>query len=175
MDHYDSLGLLRQKVEPESGVTEFISYNALGKAVAYRDENGRASSPGYRIVSLYDAKGRVTGISRVGDEGDGSGSGERMRSFFYDGEGVYEKGKLRRAEEHGVFGLVTSSYSYGGLSGMLSRKEVTIEEGGSYKTSYRYDDLGNVSEISYPVNVWEDFDEDRTLQIRYDIFRKIRS
>ena len=162
-------------MEPESGVTEFISYNALGKVIEYRDENGRASSPGYRIVSLYDAKGRVTGISRFEDEGDGAGPGELMRSFFYDGEGVYEKGKLKRAEEQGVFGLVTSFYSYGGLSGRLSQKEMTIEEGGSYKTSYRYDDLGNISEISYPVNVWEDFDDNRTLKYsyRYNLLDKV--
>lgn len=129
---YDGLGNLLSQASPDTGVTTSI-YNSVGQRVQL--QRADASVVNY----VYDALGRLTG----------SASGGQTRTFLYDAC-VGGKGQLCGATQSGNAATAVG-FTYTPWGQLASRQDVlgaTVDT-----TSYSYDQLGQLTGISYPSGV----------------------
>lgn len=147
---YHGNGFMEKESHPESGTTTY-TYDALGNVTRRHSANGTS------LNYTYDAAGRLTAVH--------DGQSNPLKTLVYDrvshtdGTTDYSMGKLAAAVRHNyVLGegvAVTETYTYGGLSGALSRKQTEIGESDitaaeTFTDGYAYDELGNTTSITYP-------------------------
>ncbi|MCP4592778.1 MAG: hypothetical protein GY842_18750, partial [bacterium] len=162
----DNRGFLVSERHPEIGPTGngWISYtydvlgNVLSKTVAGTSE--------FDLRFTYDPASRLIRV----DEVTGPVETRPLKEFYYarTNSGTdLRKGKLTRAKRHNwvdVVGplldrsgnldaVISDSYRYEGLDGRTSLRQTSYQLNATtfaFRTSYEYDQQGNVSEISYP-------------------------
>ena len=147
--HYDQRGFLTSESHPENGLTEYLQYDARG--------NLRRSNDGlFDLVYELDSSERLTRIREQ--------SGRVHKSFTYatsNGTGNWRLGKRIQAVRHNHVRLpwnqsavaditVTEDYTYGGVGGRISRRNTSVSDGESFTQSWSYNDLGQVSDLTYP-------------------------
>jgi RHS repeat-associated protein len=177
MTSYDGLGRVRSSTNPENGTVFITSYDAGGRVIEKIDTDGRKYS------FTYDAAGRLLTSSSAEDTtspGAGPtdprtyGAAELIVQNFYD-EPASENGtgRLTRVDSFEVRGerialeagvmLSRRKLSYGGRNGRLSADSITFglwdgREGLTsgdceLRTTYSYNNLGLLSEMTYPAPV----------------------
>jgi YD repeat-containing protein len=154
---YDSLGLLRREVHPESGETSYLEYDARGHAGLQRVSSTRSL---FDLRFQFDSAERlvaVLGRKPAALANDDPSSFRTLKTLAYgnsnqpaaDGEPENRaRGKITRAERYNFrvapfFGLpeydrgketllVIEDYEYRSLTGQRSKKTTTIQEQDDY-------------------------------------------
>ena len=159
---YDNRGFMLSETHPEKGASgngdvDYLDYNSTG--LAHRVTDGPND-----LSYEYDFMGRLTAVK------DLNASSAVLTSLQYDDPGPgYGTGKLWKAVQHNRLGLpwsefplddviVTETYTYQGKGGAVSSRNTLVQglalavgaADPSFDVDYVYNDLGNVSELSYP-------------------------
>ncbi len=161
---YDNRGFLEREVHPElvlasqeSGTTAYSNFDARGHA-EYRKVN--ESEDIFDLHYVYDAAERLTDVE---SRDPNNATTYRASKEFHFGQAGPTNGKLTSAVRHNYVPgigevMVTESYEYGDDAGRLTKKTTNIHTvNGSpdplqqtLDQSYTYDDLGEMTGISYP-------------------------
>ncbi|MBZ5637412.1 MAG: RHS repeat-associated core domain-containing protein [Acidobacteriia bacterium] len=196
---FDPLGQLRRATNPENGTVEYLSYDARGNLLQFRD--ARQSL----FVNTYDAASRLTQRSiRLGG-GDQTLVENTYDTEFGEGSGAVN-GKLTRQRSfklvNGLSALVADQQfgfgppndsspcdsEYKGLNGRLAWHRQNLEPWCTdVVTEYCQDSMGHDSLVAYPdfsgsgrtrsrvINqfkngfLWEIHDWDRNLEYLHDV------
>ncbi|HSS18934.1 MAG TPA: RHS repeat-associated core domain-containing protein [Pyrinomonadaceae bacterium] len=145
---YDTRGFMLSETQPETGVTSYGNYDALG----HPGSKKTGTDALFGLTMQYDRAERVNKIIQASN-------GRLLKEYTY-GSGTTpanrSAGKVVTAIRHNWhdrFGLdvtVSESYTYAGLAGMSSRRDTAVSTGQSFTQQFTYDDLGNVSKLTYP-------------------------
>lgn len=130
---YNSLGWLKTLVQPESGTTEYSSFDVNGKP--WTTVYGSSSPTPVTLGATFDSLGRM--LSRTG-----TGVSD---TFVYDTAPGSGKGKLASATSGGV----ARTMEYLGRNGRLSKMTRTID-GLPYPFEFSYDTYGKLTSRKYP-------------------------
>lgn len=155
---YDEAGLLTRECHPElgGGCIEYGAFDARGNPGTLR--YSRAGGEPFELDYTYDGAERLTQVRSAQD-------GRILKEFFY--ENLYGSsfapadgnGKLFQSKRHNYLDgrdvVATTTHTYGGIGGRLSRRTVTTGGDGDvprvrFTTDLAYDSLGNLSRITYP-------------------------
>ena len=159
---YDTRGFKLSEMHPEKGASgngdvDYLDYDSAGLAQRITDGPNDLSFE-------YDFMGRLTTVK------DLNASSAVLTSLQYDDPGPgYGTGKLWKAVQHNRLGLpwsefplddviVTETYSYQGKGGAVSSRNTLVQglalavgaADPSFDVDYVYNDLGNVSKLTYP-------------------------
>ncbi len=154
----NALGFLTSETHPESGVTTYGSFTALGSPQT-------RTSGGVTVTTAYDALGRVLAVSsggqslleKVYDEASDANGNSRGWSLGRLTTSTRSNSFPSTNYDTGFFpgGKVTESNTYSGLGGRLSAKSTTLSNGSvSTVQSWTYNELGLVATEGYPRNPW---------------------
>lgn len=142
---YDGRGLITSAADPESGTTNYSSYDARGHLRT-------RAIPGFSTLSFeFDRAERPTSSTQTG-----VGILDEVKYDRPNTTGDYSLGKIDYAIRHnyqpalGGDVPVKETYFYGGTGGRISRKVTTVGSGPEFTQSYTYDDLGERLTIAYP-------------------------
>lgn len=155
---YDGAGLLLKECHPElgGGCIDYGAFDARGNPGELR--YSRAGGEPFELDYTYDGAERLTQIRSAQD-------GRILKEFFY--ENLYGgsftpadgNGKLFQSKRHNYLDgrdvVATTTHTYAGTGGRLSRRTVTTGGDGDvprvrFTTDLAYDSLGNLSRITYP-------------------------
>lgn len=162
MFDYDNRGFLLSETHPEKGATgggTVFNYDFDSRGLVHRNLDGPND-----LSFTYDFMGRLT---EVRDLNQGS---RLVTDLVYDSGLGFGTGKLAKATQHNWMDLpwnvtgiedvkVIETYEYQGKGGAISRRhtKTTLDlastqsgETQPFDLFYAYDDLGNVSQITYP-------------------------
>jgi len=134
---YDSLGRLTSKTEPETNLTQYGQFNALGLPQSITE--GVGSSDQRARTVAFDGLGRVRSVvTAAGERVDYSYSGALLTSV----SSQYFSGAQKRT--------ISQAYTYGGPGGALSQENIVFPEGSTSTTQYSFDSLGRMASVTYP-------------------------
>ena len=163
---YDGLGRLLSTVTPEGGLTCIgsVSGNTCNSTGAYDSFNNvleRTDARGVVTSYSYDGLNRPTQISyNVGSTGVPA---TPTVTYQYDagGASALALGKLTSMAD----GLGTETYTYDNMGRKTKCVRVITSTGVSYTTSYTYNEMNEVTQITYPSG--------RVVQQSYDSFARL--
>ncbi len=147
---YDGRGFLEGEKHPEKKGNWVVYSEHDARGHAHRKQDGP-----HDLNFKYDAAERLTWV------GDRS-KGRPIKEFFYDQTTTYKaKGKLHKSIRHNYVTLpwntteqdisVTNYFTYDGTQGRVSKKKTDVARSGAgWVSTYTYDDLGLVKNLTYP-------------------------
>lgn len=148
----DHRGFLRTEGHPEKfGLVRYSGYDALGNVGVVEDTVGA----GRDLRHTYDRAGRIVEVKEVA-------TNRVLKRYVYgDGTTPRSRGKLVEAERHNYVFLGGSAfdmivryrYAHDGVGGRVSSVTTEVELNGNIETfvqTYEYDDLGQVTNLTYP-------------------------
>lgn len=148
---YDPLGRLIQKTEPETGITSYANFNALGKPTTVSQASGRTRT------LTYDGLGRIRQVT--------SNAGGENLSYTFTGTDLTSSSTVSA----GI--TVTQGFEYNNPGGRLS-KETTIQPGFSSTIQYGIDSYGKLTDLTYPSGRFVQYAYDalgRTTGVKYNM------
>lgn len=169
---YDGLGNLRYENHPEklsNGTEPGVGY-PLGTAVDYMEFDalgkvGRVVDGPNELIYTYDSFARPTLLSQARGATGIFSPARPIKTWIY-GNGTtaadLSKGKVSSAQRYnypfldGAYRtvLMNTTYTYGGKSGRLSRRDLSMTFNGTTNESFTqgwvYNELGQVSTLTYP-------------------------
>ncbi len=128
-NEYDAYGRQTKLTDLNAGVTEY-SYDALGQLTWQKTAKGDETALEYNLLGQVTTRTGVEGITTY-TYGTTNGSGEIKN----------------RIKTVSGFAGTSTSYSYN-LLGQLT--QLTENNNGSHTTGYTYNDIGDISTVSYP-------------------------
>jgi YD repeat-containing protein len=138
---YDGRGLLISENHPESGTTSY-QYDSRGHVTS-------RTTPVATLTMSYDKAERLQTVSQTGLG--------VLKQYTYDRSNTSADsslGKLATATRHNYVLnsdiAVTETYRYEQEGGRVSSRQSSIPNYGTFVDGYSYDDLGNVTTITYP-------------------------
>ena len=149
----DGRGFLLSERHPENGWTVYSNHDAGGHAG--RKRVGPMNGP-FDLGFTYDAAGRLTRVREWG-------TGRSIKEYTYGtGASAFDRSrnKIKTAVRHNWINhptngnlldvTVTETYTYGGTGGRPSVRTTALNTGQSFIQTWAYDDLGQVSSMTYP-------------------------
>lgn len=167
---YDHLKRLTRSTNPEDGTVRFTEYDALGNLTRRIDAQGTVQT------KAYDLAGRLLTSGKQTAEGLNAGVSVTLLTNTYDSppsgnihEFLNSSGRLLVSTSSDDNGLpeVTKEYSYGGLSGRLSKQRSYFGRFSTVELTMQstYNNFGLLSSVVYPE---ADPIQNGSLTINYD-------
>jgi RHS repeat-associated protein len=152
---YDHRGFLLSEDHPESGKTTYLNYDARGHALIVK----KGVLGGDREVQLSYGYDKAERLERVRDTTDAN-PGDLLVEYTYDP--LNNAGRLDTAARHNYwepleipeswYNPTTETYGYGS-HGLVTSRTTHVQAGSTsmnFTQSWTYDDMGNVSTVTYP-------------------------
>ena len=162
---YDNRGFLTSEQQPENGLTTYTGYDARGHLGSrlVTDPSNQCNGQIYRCFDLQYAYDNAERMQSVQSRNPWDSANFRpFKEFTYDtpnSSGSKSTGKLSIATRHNydpIVGetIVSESYDYNDTAGHLTDKTTVVGPNGTldktFKQHYDYNDLGTISQITYP-------------------------
>jgi RHS repeat-associated protein len=165
---YDNRGFFLTETHPEvgvasaaSGTISYAEYDSLGNRGTKRDGTSK-------LRFTYDAAGRLTLVREcltVFTQCDLAGNSRPLKEYAYHGPNpsptIFQLGKVRTATRHNYVPdvnnlaattdvVITESFQYEGAGGRLSQRDLSSSAGMTFRQSFAYNDLGQLTSQAYP-------------------------
>ena len=151
---YDGRGFLFWVTDAYGSPQYYQNFDALGHSLKQR--------PAFTDLNyVFDRAGRVTSVSETANPQ------KVWKEFTYadsNGANDWRAGKLWTSKRYnyvnvnwkGSTGVVTETFTYGGVNGRVSNYDVSLSDGlglrEAFIQSYTYTELGDIQQITYPTS-----------------------